>query len=293
MQDLLGRVVDPLSGRTIPSVDAAVNANVCMQEPASALRPFVQRFVIVEFPVDRKLRLLPSTSFFAEFRFQGESILDGGAKLPRAVISGLRDTATSRCYQKGCAILLIKFTEIGAMHFLRCPLDSFFNTTVPIENAFDCLPELSLLSQKLAKADHHAKRIQIAEKFVLDHVRNSTVDPIVSAAIRQIEERGITVRMDELARRIGLSQSALERRFRRKIGTSPKRFASILRLKNAIRLGGRGLDFTSVAHSAGYTDQSHFINDFKRVTGFSPASFFRKSRICKNAEFLQVAFAKN
>jgi len=91
----------------------------------------------------------------------------------------------------------------------------------------------------------------------------------------------------------GLSQSALERRFRRNVGTSPRRFASILRLKNAVRLRAVGHDFTSIAHSAGYSDQSHFTNDFKRVTGLAPSAFFQQSSLCRTSASLQVAFASN
>src|SRR5262249_33014950 len=135
--------------------------------------------------------------------------------------------------------------------------------------------------------------IQVVESFLLEHIQQSRLDPCVSAAVARIEETQATIRIEELAGQVGLSQSALERRFRRHVGTSPKRFESILRLKNAVRLGARGHDFISIAHSAGYSDQSHFINDFKSVTGLAPTAFFEQSAICKNAEFLQVAFAPN
>src|SRR5215510_11304302 len=98
------------------------NARVFSQAPCEALRPFVKRFVIVEFPGDRKLKLLPDTGFVAEFRIRGDGVLDGRANLPRAAISGLWDTARTRSYTQGSAILLAMFTEVGAIAFLRHPL---------------------------------------------------------------------------------------------------------------------------------------------------------------------------
>jgi len=270
-----------------------VNANVFMQEPVPALRPFVKKFVIVEFPFDRELKLLPATSFVAEFRFKGEDVLEGREKLARTAISGLSDTPRKRSYPGGSAILLAMFTEIGAIAFLRIPLHVFFNSTTPMKNVLNGSSELALLEKQLAVANEHAQRIKIVESFLLKHLQKKKLDPIVSAALAHIEETGSNIRIEELARRTGLSQSALERRFRRNVGTSPKRFASILRLRNAIRLRTHGQDFTSIAHSSGYSDQSHFINDFKRLMGFAPSDFFRQSRICKNAEFLQVAFISN
>jgi AraC-like DNA-binding protein len=255
------------------------------------LRPFVRSFVIVEFPFDRKLKLLPDTSFAAEFRFRGADALDGGNILPRAAISGLWDAVRTRIYMGGSAILLVRFTEIGAIAFLRPPLDTFFNTTRAMHKVFNHMSELGLLDEQLAEAKNHARRIQMVESFLLRQVHNITLDPIVAASLACIDQSEATIRIDELARRVGLSQSALERRFRRNVGTSPKQFASILRLKNAVRLRARGLDFTSIAHGAGYSDQSHFINDFKRVTGRAPSAFFQESSLCQGAEFLQVAFA--
>jgi AraC-like DNA-binding protein len=44
-----------------------------------------------------------------------------------------------------------------------------------------------------------------------------------------------------------LSRSALERRFRRVIGISPKKFASLVRLRRAVRLRATGAEFGTVA----------------------------------------------
>ena len=281
-----------ISRKNQPAVTGP-NAHVFMQTPNLALHPFVERFVIVEFPFDRELKLLPTTNFFAELRIGGENGLDGQARLPDAVISGLRDKVRSRSYKGGSAIMLIKFTEMGAIAFLRNPLDRFFNRTTSMGKVFEHSTEFGPLDQQLAAAKNHTQRIQIMESFLLEHIRKTRLDPVVSDAIACLEQNGSTIHIEELAREMGLSQSALERRFRRKVGASPKRFASILRIKCAIHLRIQGQDFTSIAHSAGYSDQSHFINDFKRATGFAPSSFFRRSRMCKNAEFLQVAFASN
>jgi AraC-like DNA-binding protein len=257
------------------------------------LRPFVKSIVIVEFPFDRKLKLLPDTGFVAEFRFKGDYALNDGANMPRAAVSGLWDTARTRIYTGGTAILLVMFRESGAIACLRAPLDTLFNTTTAAEKVLNGAWELGPLDEQLAAARDHARRVQVAEGFLLQHIHNVRPDSFVSNALACIEETQATIRIEELARRVGLSQSALERGFRRNVGTSPKQFASLLRLKNATRLRARGHDFTSIAHSAGYTDQSHFNKNFKRFTGLAPSVFFQETTQCKNAESLQVAFAAN
>jgi AraC-like DNA-binding protein len=272
---------------------ADAKANVLIQMPSELLRPFVKRFVVVEFPFERKLKLLPDTNLVAEFGFKGKQAFDGATNLPRGVISGLWDVARTRTYAGGSAILMVLFTEAGAAAFLPEPLEGLFNKTTALDNLLSCPAEISLIDEQLSAAKNHAQRVQIVEKFLLMRVQNNGADPFVSTAVARIEESQASIRMEELARRVGLSQSALERRFRRNVGASPKQFASILRLKNSIHLRARGHDFTSIAYSAGYSDQSHFTNEFKRVTGIAPSVFFQQSTICRTSALLQVAFATN
>jgi AraC-like DNA-binding protein len=272
---------------------AEAKANVLIQMPSQFLRPFVKRFVVVEFPFERKLKLLPDTNLVAEFRFTGEQAFDGTAKLPRAVISGLWDIARTRTYAGGSAILMVLFTEAGGAALLREPLEKLFNKTTAMENVLSRPTELGVIDEQLSAAKNHSQRVQIVEGFLVKRVHNNGVDPFVSAAVARIEGTQASIRIEELARRVGLSQSALERRFRRHVGTSPKQFASILRLKNSIHLRSRGHDFTSIAYSAGYSDQSHFTNEFKRITGLAPSAFFQQTAICRTSASLQVAFATN
>src|SRR5262245_1367168 len=123
-----------LNKAILNKVVEAANANVIMQMPTAALRPFVKRFIVVEFPFDRKLKLLPTSSFMAEFRLRGENTFDGGTELPSASIFGLRDSPRTRIFMRGSKILLAMFTEIGASAFLRNSLDSFFNTSTAMED---------------------------------------------------------------------------------------------------------------------------------------------------------------
>jgi hypothetical protein len=69
--------------------------------------------------------------------------------LPRAAISGLWDTARTRIYKGGTAILLVMLTESGALAFLRDPLDTLFNTTAAIEHVLNPTSELGLFEEPI------------------------------------------------------------------------------------------------------------------------------------------------
>ena len=126
-----------------------------------------------------------------------------------------------------------------------------------------------------------AGRVDVVERFLLGRLRSDAMlDPVTEAAAAQIRKRHGAVRMEELARVMGMSLSALERRFRKTVGASPRKFASIVRMRHVLRLQRAGGSLTEIAHRAGYCDQSHFIKDFKSFTGLAPESFFERTSFC-------------
>jgi len=258
-------------------METADFVKVYVQAPCEPLRPFVKRFLVIEFSSAHKDSHLPDTGIVASFRYKGDLALDGGIKAPQAAITGLWDTSRSHDHGRDSAVALAAFTATGAAAFLRNPLDEFFNATVAMDGLLGSATDLNRVHEQLAEARRHAHRIQSIENFLIACEPNTGSDPLVSAAVSWIEESQAMARIEELARRIGLSQSALERRFRRVVGASPKKFASIVRLRHILHLRSKGADFTSIAHAAGYYDQSHFIKDFKRFSGLAPESFFRRA----------------
>ena len=258
-------------------METADVVKVFVQAPCEALRPFVKRFLVVEFPYGHKDSHLPDTGLMAAFRYKGDCTLDGGIKAPQAAITGLWDTRRSHEHGKDSAVVLAAFKATGASAFLRHPSDEFFNATVPMDGLLGHPTELNRIHEQLAEAGQHSSRIQLIENLLIERAPDAGPDPIVRAAVSRIEEAQGMATIERLARRVGLSQSALERRFRRVVGASPKKFASIVRLRHVLHLRSKGDDFTSIAHAAGYYDQSHFIKDFKRFSGFAPESYFQRS----------------
>jgi len=258
----------------MPATD---DAQVLVQTPCEALRPFVKRFLVVESTVAHRDTHLPDTGLVAAFGFRGDCRLNGGAQAPRAAITGLWDSVRTHAHSRDHAVVIVAFTATGAAALLRPPLEEFANATTDLDAVLDRPARLDRLHEQLAEAANHAQRIRLVEELLLAHVGKARPDPLVAAAVALIERTQAMMRIEELARRIGLSQSALERRFRRLVGASPRRFASLVRLQKVVRLREAGADLTTIAHAAGYCDQPHFIKDFKRFTGLAPSSFFARA----------------
>ena len=241
--------------------------------PSPALRPYIQRLLIVEYTSGWSSTLLPGTGLVAAFRFKGECAING-VKAPNALVTGIWDRTRTLLHSGSCAHVLAMFTPTGAAAFLREPVEHLFNSTLPLEHEAR-RTELDLIEEQFLESSHDENRVQVLERFLLHQIRDRAVDPLVTAAVERIRKTSGSLRIDRLARHAGLSQSALERRFRREVGTSPKKFAALVRLRHVVRLRHAGASLTQIAHAAGYADQPHFIKDFRRFTGQAPESFFQ------------------
>ena len=70
----------------------------------------------------------------------------------------------------------------------------------------------------------------------------------------------------------------LERRFDRVMGLSPMEFLRIHRFSSSVQAmySGRYSSLTRIGYACGYYDQSHFIREFKRLSGFTPKEFLKE-----------------
>jgi transcriptional regulator GlxA family with amidase domain len=104
-------------------------------------------------------------------------------------------------------------------------------------------------------------------------------DATTHQAVRLVLRARGRQRIGALAAGLNLSPRRLERHFLAHVGMSPKLFSRLVRFDRAVRgLRVRGAtswaDF-AVAH--GYTDQAHFINEFREFAGVPPVEFEREN----------------
>ena len=97
---------------------------------------------------------------------------------------------------------------------------------------------------------------------------------LVNAVVAHVEEQPDVLRVAQVCDRFGLSERALQRLVRRRLGLSPKWLIQRRRLQEgAERLRAGSSTQVEVAAALGYADQPHFIRDFARVVGMTPGQF--------------------
>jgi AraC-like DNA-binding protein len=85
-----------------------------------------------------------------------------------------------------------------------------------------------------------------------------------------------------VALKFGLSESTLRRYFKKYIGVNPSTyFVTLRRKKMILSMCNDKYDSQSVREN-GYYDQSHFLNDFKRLYGVPLKQYFNEMKAMKN-----------
>lgn len=84
-------------------------------------------------------------------------------------------------------------------------------------------------------------------------------------------------RNEEMAAVCGLDKISLHSFLKLQTGYSPHRFILFLKVRQAIEWIDSGRSMTQVAYDCGFSSQQHFSIAFKKMTGFAPSAWRRKT----------------
>lgn len=254
--------------------------NYQVYTPCAQLQPYVKHLIISETADEQTYKVLPDTSLVIGIQYSGRLAYRGNDTLiPLATsgITGLMDSFRIFSNSSHIGTVLIVFTETGAASFFRQPLHELFRQSVSLDH-FITASTLQRLEEQLAEAPTGRQRIAITEQFLLSHLHNTPTDRLVRAAIDIIHQTNGTIRMRELAHHLCISQSPLEKRFRQVVGASPKKFATLVRIKHTLNRLTLDSNLTDIGLETGYFDQAHFSKEFKAFTGLTPLEFQKAKR---------------
>lgn len=175
-------------------------------------------------------------------------------------------------------LLGVCFRPGRAYPFISYPAGELTNRCIGTDDILDS-EALQIVERMLTDCHTTDERIKILDLHFLHRLEKGvTKDFSTAAAADRIETNRGRVNIHSLATSVGWSSRQLERRFKERVGMSPKQLCRNVRFKSAFQhlASSRRDPFASTAMDCGYYDQSHMIKDFKHYTGTSPAAFFRK-----------------
>jgi AraC-like DNA-binding protein len=133
------------------------------------------------------------------------------------------------------------------------------------------------LRAELQAAPNWGAMVEPLDRWLLTLAEGKRRDDPVALQAASLRQLNGNVSIQQLADAAGISLRHFQRRFRALTGLNPKHYARICRIGHAVHLKQlRPEDsWTTLAHEAGYSDQPHFIRDFKALTGVLPSDFLR------------------
>jgi len=82
------------------------------------------------------------------------------------------------------------------------------------------------------------------------------------------------INFETLARSVNLSSSRMRHLFKEQVGMTPAQYLKMLRIKRARDLLEKSfLRLKEVISRVGLSDESHFVNDFKKIHGLPPIRY--------------------
>ncbi|MBO9702718.1 MAG: helix-turn-helix transcriptional regulator [Sporocytophaga sp.] len=249
--------------------------NIQRYSPTESLKPFIKGYIIIESKEETENLILPDTSMVMSIRYKG-SVSINDNKLPGAILSGLRHTHRNVRYSSDSGNVLIAFEPGGVAAFFEEPLHELVEISVPLDSLKNYINSNEVCEQ-LHYASDNAERISIVERMLILKIRNQKFDALVFHAVEKIRKDPCNMRIKELLETLNISRDAFEKRFRRTIGTTPKQFSNIVRMKSVIEKGKEFNSLTDLAYESGYFDQAHFNKEFKLFTGQTPSVFFKST----------------
>lgn len=104
-----------------------------------------------------------------------------------------------------------------------------------------------------------------------------------------IVKKGINTNLSDIISQFSISERTLQRRFSKRLGTTPKMLVRIMRINyiwDSISTDKK-IDYHDLVFLGNYFDQTHMIKDFKSITGETPDVFFRR-----NLDFARILSGK-
>ena len=247
-------------------------------KPTGILKNYIKNYLVVKTEQAALTAIVPEISPVLSLRYKGEQsylVNHKQKRLPPLAFTGIRKSVKPIFLSNHTETILVNFKPCEAGQFFTEHLHNFSEESISL---CDCLPMQVVLNleDQLMKDTNSFYKIDIIERFLLSIFKNDNPDKLIDAAVQKIFMSNGTIKIKDLAFLFNKSLDVFEKRFRKIVGTSPKRFSSIVKITSIINKKHNNKSLSEIAYEYGYFDQSHFIKDFKLFTGKTPFDYFKK-----------------
>ncbi|MEU8121045.1 helix-turn-helix domain-containing protein [Spirillospora sp. NPDC049024] len=174
----------------------------------------------------------------------------------------------------------VHFKPWGLSPFVDMPVSELRNRWVPVDDVWQ--RSLERIRNRVGDAASAAEALRVVEEELRARLAEAPARGLglVRHAGGRLETSHGAVAVGALADAAGVSGNHLAAQFKSHVGVTPKRVARIYRFARLILSVDalRPVDWSDLAHAAGYFDRAHFSREFKDFTGHTPTEYLALRR---------------
>ena len=253
--------------------------------PHSSLQAYVKCFWILEreySPEDPHEAVTPDSFVELMFNFGAPYLLrttgTPDREMPTAFIVGLLRKPLLFLSSGTVRLVSTRFYAWGTVPFLNIAEKTSDNLSVTLGHEWS---DLANKVRPRVHADDYDGAVAVVEDFLIGKLLTASFDlKEIQKAAQMLHHQKGQFRVAELAERLSVSTRQLQRRFQDVVGVSPKALARAIRFEEIRKrlMFDPDSNLTDLAYEFGYTDQAHFIRDFKGFAERTPSEFAKEMR---------------
>ncbi len=228
-------------------------------------------------------RVVPTGHLFVIFELDGftrhtydNETLKPNANYQKAWVSGIHQNYLSISAHNDSEMFVIQFKPYGARPFLQVDMDRISDRVVSAEEIRGI--DLIALHGQLLNAKTSKEKFSVADHWLRSQFRERQAPPDSIVDIAALLQKQPASKLKEVLETYNGTQKHLISQFRKFVGLTPKQYQRIMRFNDvfAQMQNDQFLSWSDIANLCGYSDQSHFIREFKNFSGFSPKKFLQQ-----------------
>ena len=195
--------------------------------------------------------------------------------LPRSFIYGQISQFKDVLSSGKLGMLVVVLQPYGIYSLLGMNAAELNNCIIDLADIFNV--EAAVLEDQIINAKSVSNKIAIIEGFFLKEINGKNQpDYLFQEALHTIQNSRGSTSIEDLLKKVPVTERQLERKFKKYIGTSPKKYADIIRFQHFLKLlqqQAQGTKISDIVYETGYYDQSHLNGFFKKITGITPNQY--------------------
>lgn len=198
-------------------------------------------------------------------------IFDCDADSPAGQVCGTKLEAGVVSFLSGHRYFGVRFIPGVFPDFLTVSAQELIEHEVDLH---DATTGSEALLEQVINSDYFAQQVSAMTQF-LNNKRRRTPSKVTSQIIAKIRQQKGNIQVQDLEKFSGYTTRTIQRMFKNDVGLTPKGFSRAIRCQSAIYSinHGNNLVFSDCALDLGFSDQSHFLKEFKKLVNVTPQEY--------------------